>query len=264
MSDSATSLAFVVTGASRGIGEAIVQELLRRGARVLGVARNLDTSSAAPSEAASGSCHYLRADVTVEADRIRMIETAKRLFGRIDGVINNAGRAYRAPASKTSLEEFRSLLEMNLLAAFGLAQAAYEALRASRGTVVNVSSVSSQVALPDRLAYGTTKAALDHFTRCLAVEWGPDGIRVNGVLPWFTRTEMVEKVLEDAAFEHRLLAATPLGRLAEPADVARVAAYLALPDSAYVTGQLIAVDGGYLAQGLSMRKRLIGGHKQES
>jgi NAD(P)-dependent dehydrogenase (short-subunit alcohol dehydrogenase family) len=71
-------------------------------------------------------------------------------------------------------------------------------------------------------------------------------------------------VLEDAAFEHRLLAATPLGRLAEPADVARVAAYLALPDSAYVTGQLIAVDGGYLAQGLSMRKRLIGGHKQES
>jgi len=82
------------------------------------------------------------------------------------------------------------------------------------------------------------------------VEWGPDGIRVNGVLPWFTLTEMVEKVLQDADFEDRLVAATPLGRLAEPADVARVAVFLALPDSAYVTGQLIAVDGGYLAQGL--------------
>jgi len=249
-SESATSPVFVVTGASRGIGEAIVQELMRRSARVLGVARNPASSRAPTAEATSGSCHYLRADVTVEADRIMMVETAKRMFGRIDGVINNAGRAYRAPASKTSLEEFRSLLEINLLAAFGLAQAAYEALRASRGTVVNISSVAGQVALPNRLAYGTTKAALDHLTRCLAVEWGRDGIRVNGVLPWFTRTEMVENVLADAAFEHDLVAATPLGRVAEPGDVARVAAFLALPDSGYVTGQLIAVDGGYLAQGL--------------
>lgn len=104
--------------------------------------------------------------------------------------------------------------------------------------------------LPKLLALGTTKAALDHLTRSLAVEWGPDGIRVNGVLPWFTRTEMVKSALEDKAFERQLIAATPLRRLAEPGDVARVAAFLALPDSAYVTGQLIAVDGGYLAQGL--------------
>jgi NAD(P)-dependent dehydrogenase (short-subunit alcohol dehydrogenase family) len=107
--------------------------------------------------------------------------------------------------------------------------------------VVNISSVTSQAVLPNRLAYGTTKAALDHFTRSLAVEWGPDGIRVNGVLPWVTRTEMVKRVLEDAAFEQDLIAAMPLGRLAEPADVARVVDFLASPDSAYVTGQLIAV-----------------------
>jgi NAD(P)-dependent dehydrogenase (short-subunit alcohol dehydrogenase family) len=144
------------------------------------------------------------------------------------GVINNAGRAYRAPASATSLEEFRSLLEINLLAAFALAEAAYEELRNSGGTVVNVSSITSHRVLPNRLAYGSTKAALDHLTRSLAVEWGPAGIRVNGVLPWFTRTEMVKKVLENAAFEQDLIAATPLGRLAEPADIARVAAFLAL------------------------------------
>jgi tropinone reductase I len=243
------SLAFIVTGASRGIGQAIVEELMRRGARVLGVARNIQASNA-PLEESTLASSYMQADVTVEADRTRIIETAMRLFGRIDGVINNAGRAYRAPALATSLEEFRSLLEINLLAAFALAEAAYGELRNSGGTVVNVSSITSQRVLPNRLAYGSTKAALDHLTRSLAVEWGPAGIRVNGVLPWFTRTEMVKKVLEDAAFEQDLIAATPLGRLAEPADIARVAAFLALPDSAYVTGQLIAVDGGYLAQGL--------------
>ena len=247
MSSESATPALIVTGASRGIGQAIVQELIRRGARVLGVARNLDTSFA-PSEEAN--CSYIQADVSVEADRAKIIETAKRLFNRIDGVINNAGRVYRAPASATSLEEFRSLLEVNLLGAFALATAAYEELRASSGTVVNVSSVTSQRVLPNRLAYSSTKAALDHMTRSLAVEWGPDGIRVNGVLPWFTRTEMAKKVLEDAAFQQELIAATPLGRLAEPADIARVVVFLALPDSAYVTGQLIAVDGGYLAQGL--------------
>src|SRR5215831_9576877 len=103
---------------------------------------------------------------------------------------------------------------VNVLAAFALAEAAYEELRNSGGTVVNVSSITSQRILPNRLAYGATKAALDHLTHSLAVEWGPVGIRVNGVLPWFTRTEMVKKVLEDAEFEQKLIAATPLRRLA--------------------------------------------------
>jgi tropinone reductase I len=250
MTETVISPVFIVTGASRGIGHAIVRELLRRGARVLGAARNPDTSSAMLVTASTGNCHYLQADVTVETDRLRIIEKAKDLFGRIDGLINNAGHAFRAPAAKTSIDDFRVLLEINLFAAFSLAQAAYEELRAARGTLVNISSVTSQVVLPNRTAYGTTKAALDHLTRSLAVEWGPDGIRVNGVLPWFTRTEMVKRAPEDQAFERQLIAATPLGRLAEPDDVARVAAFLALPDSAYVTGQLIAVDGGYLAQGL--------------
>jgi Tropinone reductase 1 len=250
MTGPANSPVFIVTGASRGIGQAIVQELRRRGTRVLGVARKPDISLPTLVQASTGSCHYQQADVTVEKDRFRIIEKAKDLFGRIDGLINNAGQAFRAPASQTTVEDFRALVEINLFAAFALAQAAYEELRATSGTLVNISSITGQVVLPNRLAYGTTKAALDHLTRSLAVEWGPDGIRVNGVLPWFTRTEMVKSALEDKAFEKQLVAATPLGRLAEPGDVARVAAFLALPDSAYVTGQLIAVDGGYLAQGL--------------
>jgi Tropinone reductase 1 len=90
------------------------------------------------------------------------------------------------------------------------------------------------------------EAALDQLTRSLAAEWGPDGIRVNAVLPWVTRTQMAQKVLEDRAYVQKVIAATPLRRLAEPADVA----FLALPDSDYISGQLLAVDGGYLAQGL--------------
>ena len=161
------------------------------------------------------------------------------------------GWALRSAAVDTALEDFRQVLELNLLATFALCRPAHPHLKASHGSIVNISSVTSHRVLPIRAAYGTSEAALDHLTRSLAVEWDADGIRVNAVLPWFTRTEMVEKVLEDTVFEEKLIAATSLRRLAEPADIARAAAFLALPDSDYITGQLLAVDGGYLTQGLS-------------
>jgi Tropinone reductase 1 len=234
----------IVTGASRGIGRAIAEELQARGAVVVGAARNVADLSA------TDSLLPVVADVAQDADREALLAAALGRFGRIDGLVNNAGGAFRGAAVDTALEDFRRVLELNLLAAFALSCLAHPYLKASRGSIVNISSVTSHRALPIRAAYGTSKAALDHLTRSLAVEWGPDGIRVNAVLPWFTRTEMVEKVLEERAFEEKLLAATPLRRLAEPADIARAAAFLALPDSDYITGQLLAVDGGYLAQGL--------------
>ena len=234
----------IVTGASRGIGRAIAEELQARGAVVVGAARNVADLSA------TDSLLPVVADVAQDADREALLAAALGRFGRIDGLVNNAGGAFRGAAVDTALEDFRQVLELNLLAAFALSCLAHPYLKASRGSIVNISSVTSHRALPIRAAYGTSKAALDHLTRSLAVEWGPDGIRVNAVLPWFTRTEMVEKVLEERAFEEKLLAATPLRRLAEPADIARAAAFLALPDSDYITGQLLAVDGGYLAQGL--------------
>jgi Tropinone reductase 1 len=234
----------IVTGVSRGIGRAIAEELQCRGAAVVGAARNV------ADVPATATLLPVAADVTQERGRQALLEAALARHGRIDGLVNNVGEAFRRAAVDTALDSFRQVLEVNLLATFALCHAAHQHLKASRGSVVNVSSVTGSRVLPLRIAYGTSKAALDHLTRSLAVEWGPDGIRVNAVLPWFTRTDMVQQVLEDRAFERQLIAATPLGRLAEPADVAGAVAFLALADSDYVTGQLLAVDGGYLAQGL--------------
>ena len=235
----------IVTGVSRGIGRAIAEELQSRGAAVVGAARDV------AAVRATASMLPVAADVTQETGRKAILDAALERHDRIDGLVNNVGMAFRRAALDTSLEDFRQVMEVNLLTTFALCCAAYPHLKASRGSVVNVSSVVGSRVVPPRIAYGTSKAALDQLTRSLAVEWGPDGIRVNAVLPWFTRTEMARKVLEDRDFERKLIAATALRRLAEPADVARAVAFLALPDSAYITGQLLAVDGGYLAQGLS-------------
>jgi Tropinone reductase 1 len=234
----------IVTGVSRGTGRAIAEELQSRGA-AFGAARDV------ADVPATAGLLLVAADVPQQAGRKALLEAALARHGRVDGLVNNVGAAFRRATLDTALEDFRQVLEANLLATFALCRAAHPHLKASRGSVVNVSSVAGSRALPARLAYGTSKAALDHLTRSLAVEWGPDGARVNAVLPWFTRTDMVRKVLEDRDSERKLIAATPPGRLAEPADVARAVAFLALPDSDYLTGQLLAVDGGYLAQGLS-------------
>jgi Tropinone reductase 1 len=234
----------IVRGVSRGIGRALAEELQSRGAAIVGAARNV------AEVPATASLLPVAADVTRETGRKAILEAALARHGRIDGLVNNVGAAFRRASLDTTLGDFRQVLEVNLLATFALCSAAHPHLNASRGSIVNVSSITGSRVLPVRIAYGTSKATLDHLTRSLAVQWGSDGIRVNAVLPWFTRTEMVEKVPEDADFEHKLIAATPLRRLAEPADVARAVAFLALPDSDYNTGQLLAVDGGYLAQGL--------------
>jgi tropinone reductase I len=243
----------LVTGAGRGIGAAIVAECLRHGASVLGTARTqsgLDNLRFSHPDA----MHRLKtfqADITQPGERERLVEFAKGSFGGLDVLVNNAGETLRASAVNSSTAEFQRLIDLNVLAAFDLARLVYPLFKANnRGSIVNLSSVASQVALPNRVLYGASKAALDHLTRSLAAEWGADGIRVNAVLPWFTRTPMTVTVLEDPELSARILQATPLGRVAGPEDIARVIAFLAMPAAGYVTGQLLAVDGGFLARGL--------------
>jgi Tropinone reductase 1 len=185
------------------------------------------------------------------SEREQLIERATLAFGGLDVLVNNAGGTFCAPASESSANDFQRLLDLNVLAAFELAKLSHPLLKTGpRSSIVNISSITSQVALPNRVLYGTSKAALDHLTRALAVEWGAEGIRVNAVLPWFTRTPMTTNVLEDPEWSERILQATPLGRVAAPEDVARAAAFLAMPAAGFITGQLLSVDCGFLAKGL--------------
>ena len=243
----------LVTGAGRGIGAAIVAELIDHGASVLGTARtqsDLDQLRADHPKAGD-RLQIISADITQPEERTRLVAQAKQKLGGLDLLINNAGTSFRARAAESSVDDFRRLLDLNVLAAFDLARLAHSYLKAGpHSAIVNLSSVTSHVALPERVLYGTTKAALDHLTRSLAAEWGADGIRVNAVLPWFTRTPMTSGVLGDPDWSKRILHATPLGRVADPADIARAVAFLAMPASGYITGQLLAVDGGFLAKGL--------------
>jgi NAD(P)-dependent dehydrogenase (short-subunit alcohol dehydrogenase family) len=187
----------VVTGASRGIGAAIVAEMLSLGASVLGVSRSREDLAHLQVENASRDrLHILSADLTDASQRSLVISEAQERLGGIDVLVNNAGVAFRAPAGEADVDQFRRVLDLNLIAAFDLSRLAYGVLRAAgRSNIINISSVAGVATLPQRAFYGASKAALNHLTQSLAAEWGRDRIRVNAVLPWFTRTPMAASVL---------------------------------------------------------------------
>jgi Tropinone reductase 1 len=139
----------------------------------------------------------------------------------------------------------------NVESAFGLCQLMRPLLASSRGAVVNVSSIASRTVIrTSTAAYSMTKGAVDSMTDFLAVEWGPDGIRVNAVHPWYIRTELAAPVLADEAKRRRIIDSTPLGRIGEPEDVARVIAFLAMPAAAHVSGAHVPVDGAFERVGI--------------
>jgi tropinone reductase I len=243
----------LVTGASRGIGVAIVSEFLSLAATVFGVARSAtELESVKANLSKIGKIEVLSADLRSEKDRRRVVEEAVRAMGGIDILVNNAGAVVRSPTVSLRAGDFDTVVELNVRAALHISQLAQPFLKQSgEGSIVNISSVASRIAMTDRSVYGMSKAALNHLTKALAAEWGPDGIRVNAVLPWVTRTELTKELFVEAPeWIKTIINSTPMGRVAAPEDLARAVAFLAMPASAYITGQLIAVDGGYLSKGV--------------
>ena len=245
----------LVTGASAGIGLAICRELLGLGAQVLMVAREataLERARAELEEEFPGpedAVLALPADVTDDEQRAEILDWAADQGG-LHLLVNNAGGNLTRPALDYGEDQWREIFETNLFSAFELCRGVYPLLtKHAASAIVNVGSVSGITHVRSGAPYGMSKAALHQMTRNLAVEWAEDGVRVNCVAPWYIRTRRTSVKLSDPDYLDEVLQRTPMGRVGEPEEVASVVAFLCMPASSYVTGECIAVDGGFLRYG---------------
>jgi Tropinone reductase 1 len=244
----------LVTGASRGIGLATARELAALGADVLLVARDEthleQISDELAEEFPDCELRTFAADVGEHEQRLEVFDFIADLELDLSLLINNVGTNTRKKTLDYDEGEYRGIIETNLISAFEMCRLAHPHLvQHANAAIVNVGSVSGVTSVRTGSPYGMTKAALHQLTRNLACEWAEDGIRVNAVAPWYIRTQRSEPVLADPDYLEEVLDRTPMGRIGEPEEVAAAIAFLCLPASSYVTGECIAVDGGFLRYG---------------
>jgi NAD(P)-dependent dehydrogenase (short-subunit alcohol dehydrogenase family) len=242
--------AALVTGASRGIGRAIALAFAEAGADVALAARSgEDLATAAEEIRALGRRALLvPTDVTDHAQIEAMVGSTLAGLGRLDILVNAAGIPHRKPTVELTEADFSRIYDVNIRAVtFCCAVAGRHFVAQRAGSIINVCSLTTTIGLPGRALYGPTKGAVGQLTKALAVEWGPSGVRVNAMAPGWILTNLSRGALDDPAFRRKVLDRTPLGRIGEPADLRGIAVFLASEASAFVTGQIIAVDGGYLA-----------------
>jgi NAD(P)-dependent dehydrogenase (short-subunit alcohol dehydrogenase family) len=236
----------LVTGAGRGLGRAISLSAARAGAAVYGGSRtqaDLD-AVAAQIRASGGRFVGLPLDVTDLASIEAFVATAAQRAGRIDGLVNNTGAGISAASLDVTDEQFASTFDFNARSMFFCSQRAVRHMQGG-GAIVNISSNFAVAGVGVRSVYCAAKAAVDSFTRSLAVEWAPYRVRVNAIAPGTMNTPGYERARRDAPeMVESVIAATPSGRIAEPEEVAALAVFLLSDACAAMTGQVIAVDGG--------------------
>lgn len=249
----------LVTGAASGIGRATALVLAREGALVAVSDSNEDGAVQVAAEIAArgGGSRAYSLDVTQEAAWQTVVEQVVQSWGRLDVLVNNAGSVVAAPIGELTLEAWRSGLAVNLDGVFlGTKYAAAAMQRGSGGSIINISSASGIKALPNLGPYGVGKAAVRFFARIAALEYAPDNIRINTVLPGGVKTplwqgeswwqELADRVGEAAAWE-TLADSIPLKRFADPEEIALAVVYLASDEARFVTGSELVIDGGYSA-----------------
>ena len=241
----------LVTGATKGIGLGISEELLMLGAEICIVARSEQEINKLLQqwETKEHICYGIAADLSTPDGRKAILEKIEALWGKdLDILINNVGTNIRKPTNELTSSEIEKIFQTNFFSTFELCRLLFPHLaKSGQASVVNIGSIAGSRILTTGSIYAVTKAAVDHLSRYLAVEWAHSGIRVNSVVPGYIETPLTETALANPEFKKRVEKQTPLGRIGLPQDVAAMAAFLCLPAASYITGTVTPVDGGFSA-----------------
>ncbi|MFE2078059.1 SDR family NAD(P)-dependent oxidoreductase [Streptomyces misionensis] len=236
----------IVTGAARGIGKETVALLHARGAHVVALDIRPELDSLATE---FPGVVTVTGDVTAEVTAARAVGAAVDAFGGLDILVNNAGRTLNKPVTQTTAQDWDSVMDVNARGAFFFAREAFRAMaERGGGAIVSTGSYASTVGLPEGVVYSASKGALAQLTKVLALEGGPLGIRANLVAAGVVETDLLDTFRPDSrAYLASFADAQPLGRVAQPREIAEVLCFLVSPRSAFVTGAVLAADGGFTA-----------------
>ena len=234
----------IITGAARGIGASIAERFVSEGASVL----LADRDDAVQAIAASLGQISARTDVSKKADVDALFAQAEAAWGGLDILVNNAGIIHKAELEDITEEAFDRVMMVNVKGAFLSTQHAAKLMERG-GSIINMSSINAELAIPNQIPYAVSKGAIKQLTNVTAIALAPRGIRVNAIGPGTILTDMSRTIMEDQGTKHSLLSRTPLGRLGTTDEIANVAVFLASDQSSYITGQTIYADGG--RQGLN-------------
>ncbi len=241
----------MVTGGGRGLGRGIAQALAESGSDLVLAARSQEQLAQSAADIASQTgvrVETVVTDLVAQGAPAALVDEALRRFGRLDVLVNNAGMNVRKPFFEMTPEDYDRVLGLNLKAVYFTSQKAAQAM-ASRGggKIINLASLSSVMGIANISAYGASKGGVLALTKALAVELSPLGITVNAVAPGYVRTEMTDAAFQDQDRYSWMLSRIPLGRTGEPWDIGSSVAFLASPAADYLNGEVIYIDGGWLA-----------------